>query len=62
MKMLFDQLPDRDQKKKFTKLDEGDFNRWILNQAMAPNPFVRYLTSMMYLSNVNGLSRINLPG
>src|SRR5205807_9727934 len=32
MKILFDQLPDRDQKKKFTKLDEGDFNRWILNQ------------------------------
>jgi predicted acylesterase/phospholipase RssA len=61
MKMLFDQLPDRDQKKKFTKLDEGDFNRWILNQAMAPNPFIRYLTSMMYLSNVNGLSRINYP-
>lgn len=61
MKILFDQLPDRDQKKKFTKLDEGDFNRWILNQAMATNPFVRYLTSMMYLSNVNGLSRINYP-
>jgi len=31
MKIFFDQLPDRDQKKKFTKLDEGDFNRWILN-------------------------------
>jgi predicted acylesterase/phospholipase RssA len=61
MKIMFDQLPDRDQKKKFTKLDEGDFNRWILNQAMATNPFVRYLTSMMYLSNVNGLSRINYP-
>jgi len=61
MEILFDQLPDRDQKKKFTKLDEGDFNRWILNQAMASNPFVRYLTSMMYLSNVNGLSRINYP-
>ncbi len=26
-----------------------------------PNPFVRYLTSMMYLSNVTGLSRINYP-
>ncbi len=61
MKMLFDRMPDKDQKKKFTKLDEGDLNRWILNQAMAPNPFVRYLTSMMYLSNVNGLSRINYP-
>ena len=61
VKLFFDQLPDRDQKKKFTKLDEGDFNRWILNQAMATNPFVRYFTSMMYLSNVNGLSRINYP-
>jgi predicted patatin/cPLA2 family phospholipase len=28
---------------------------------MAPNPFVRYMTSMMYLSNVTGLSRINYP-
>ena len=25
------------------------------------NPLVRYLTSMMYLSNVTGLSRINYP-
>jgi predicted acylesterase/phospholipase RssA len=41
--------------------DEGDVNKWILNQMMAPNPFVRYVTSMMYLSNVNGLSRINYP-
>jgi predicted acylesterase/phospholipase RssA len=59
MEILFNQ-PDKDQKK-FKRLDEGDFNRWILNQVMAPNPFVRYLTSMMYLSNVNGLSRIDYP-
>jgi predicted acylesterase/phospholipase RssA len=61
MEILFNQLPDNGQKKKFKRLDEGDFNRWILNQAMAPNPFVRYLTSMMFLSNINGLSRINYP-
>lgn len=61
MELLFNQLPDSDQKKKFKKLDEGDFNRWILNQVMAPNPFIRYLTSMMYLSNIDGLSRINYP-
>ena len=60
MEILFNQWPDKDQTK-FRKLDEGDFNKWILNQVMAPNPFVRYLTSMMYLSNVNGLSRINYP-
>src|SRR5258708_25257212 len=59
MSILFEHLHSRD--KPFRKLDVGDFNRWILNQVMAPNPFVRYLTSMMYLSNVTGLSRINYP-
>jgi predicted acylesterase/phospholipase RssA len=59
--ILFDQIRDKDGKKKFEKLDEGDINKWILNQWMAPNPVVRYLTSMMYLSNLTGLSRINYP-
>jgi predicted acylesterase/phospholipase RssA len=59
--LLFDQLPAKVNKKKFQKLDEGDINKWILNQWMAPNPVVRYLTSMMYLSNLTGLSRINYP-
>jgi predicted acylesterase/phospholipase RssA len=61
MALFFDRLPDKDNGRKFQKLDEGDINKWILNQAMAPNPFVRYMTSMMYLSNVTGLSRINYP-
>jgi predicted acylesterase/phospholipase RssA len=43
------------------KWDRGDINGWILNQALAPNPFVRNLASMMYLSGINGLSRINYP-
>jgi predicted acylesterase/phospholipase RssA len=43
------------------RLDEGDINGWILNQVMAPNPFVRNMMSMMYLSEVNGLSKINYP-
>jgi predicted acylesterase/phospholipase RssA len=59
MSLLFDHMPAPG--KKFRKLDEGDFNRWILNQVMAPNPLVRYFTSMMYLSNITGLSRINYP-
>ena len=50
-----------DWRERNKKLDEGDINGWILNQVMAPNPFVRYLMSMMYLSNVNGLSKINYP-
>jgi predicted acylesterase/phospholipase RssA len=62
MSLLFNRISDGDkEKQKFEKMDEGDINGWILNQAMAPNPFVRYLTSLMYLSNVTGLSRINYP-
>jgi hypothetical protein len=37
---------------------EGDLNSWILNQVMAVHPFSRFLTSLMYLSPVSGLSRI----
>jgi predicted acylesterase/phospholipase RssA len=60
MSFFFDRTSDG-KNRKFETLDEGDINGWILNQAMAPNPFVRYLTSLMYLSNVTGLSRINYP-
>jgi predicted acylesterase/phospholipase RssA len=41
--------------------DKGNINACILNQVLAPNPFVRNLASMMYLSDVNGLSKINYP-
>ena len=41
--------------------NEGDFNRWMLNSVLSANPFVRYWTSMMYLSRVSGLSRIHYP-
>jgi predicted acylesterase/phospholipase RssA len=61
MSLWFAQQPDTDGGKKFTNPDEGDVNRWVLNQVLAPNPFVRYLTSMTYLSEVTGLSRINYP-
>jgi len=44
-----------------TKWNEGDFNRWVLNNVLAVNPFVRYWTSAMYLSNISGLSRIYYP-
>ncbi len=44
-----------------TKWNEGDLNHWSLNNVMAVNPFIRYWTSLLYLSNVNGLSRIHYP-
>ena len=37
---------------------EGDFNQWTLNNLMAVNPVTRFLTSLMYLSGLKGLSRI----
>ncbi len=61
MSFWFAQQPDADGGTKLRNPDKGDINRWILNQVLAPNPFVRYLTSMMYLSHVTGLSRINYP-
>ena len=60
MSIVADHMPTKEQPS-FRKIDEGDVNRWFLNQVMAPNPFIRYLTSLMYLSKFNGLSRINYP-
>ncbi len=41
--------------------NRGDFNQWVLNNVMAVNPSMRFLTSLMYLSGVNGLSKIYYP-
>ena len=43
------------------KWNDGDFNHWMLDQVLAVNPFSRFLTSLMCLSPVNGLSRIYYP-
>ncbi len=39
------------------KWNEGDFNDLVL-ELMSANPMVRYYMSMMYLSKIDGLSRI----
>jgi predicted acylesterase/phospholipase RssA len=39
----------------------GDFNQWMLNHVLAINPLVRFFTSMMFLSPVNGLARVYYP-
>lgn len=41
--------------------NQGDFNTLVLEN-MAANPVSRFLTSLIFLSNVNGLSRIYYPG
>jgi predicted acylesterase/phospholipase RssA len=45
----------------FKDFSEGDFNRWTLNDVLAVNPTVRFLTAMLYKSKVNGLSRLYYP-
>lgn len=35
-----------------------EFNYWVLNDVLAVNPFTRYLTSMVYNSEINGLSKV----
>ena len=37
---------------------EGNFNHWVLNQLLAVQPLSRFMTSLLYLSAMNGLSRI----
>jgi predicted acylesterase/phospholipase RssA len=41
--------------------NQGDFNTLVLEN-LAANPVSRFLTSMIFLSEVNGLSRIYYPG
>ena len=35
-----------------------EFNYWILNDVLAVHPFARYLTSLVYKSEINGLSKV----
>ena len=44
-----------------SKWNEGDFNRWLLNDVMAVHPASRFMASLMYQSNISGLSRIHWP-
>ena len=39
-------------------LKEGDWNAHVLNNILAVHPMSRYLTSLLYLSEINGLSNI----
>ncbi|MDR6859830.1 patatin-like phospholipase family protein [Variovorax guangxiensis] len=39
----------------------SEFNYWLLNDVLAVHPMSRYFTSLMYLSHINGLSRIYYP-
>lgn len=43
------------------KWNEGDLNQWVLDQVLAVHPLSRFWTSLIYLSELNGLARIYYP-
>jgi predicted acylesterase/phospholipase RssA len=45
----------------YSRWTEGDLNQLLLNHGLAVNPFIRFITSMIYLSELNGLARIYYP-
>jgi predicted acylesterase/phospholipase RssA len=45
----------------YEEFSEGDFNRWILNHVLAVNPAVRFLTAMVYKSEIDGLAKLFYP-
>jgi predicted acylesterase/phospholipase RssA len=45
----------------FQEFNEGDFNRWTLNHVLAVNPLVRFLTAMIYKSEITGLAKLHYP-
>jgi predicted acylesterase/phospholipase RssA len=47
--------------KNWGKLNQGDFNRWLLNDVMAVHPVVRFLSAMAYKSGVDGRTRLFYP-
>jgi len=53
--------PEYDEFEISGAFSEGDFNRWTLNNVLAVNPAVRFLTALMYKSKINGLSRLYYP-
>src|SRR5262249_2230233 len=44
-----------------SRWNAGDFDHWMLNSVLAVNPFSRFFTSLIYLSNFNGLTRMYYP-
>src|SRR6266540_4614902 len=46
-------------RKNWGKFSEGDFNRWTLNHVMAVHPAVRFLTALLYKSEIDGRSRLH---
>ena len=41
-----------------TRWTQQELNYWFLNDVLAVNPIARYLTSLVYQSEINGLSKI----
>lgn len=47
--------------KNWGNLNQGDFNRWVLNDVMAVHPVVRFLSAMAYKSGIDGRTKLFYP-
>ena len=45
-------------RKNWGKFNQGDFDRWTLNHVLAVHPAVRFLTALVYKSEIDGRSRL----
>jgi len=45
-------------RKNWRTFSEGEFNRWALNHVLAVNPAVRFLTALLYKSEIDGRARL----
>ena len=50
------------RRKNWGNFSEGDFNRWTLNHVLAVHPAVRFLTGLVYKSEIDGRARLYYRG
>ena len=58
MRSFVDTLAVIRNRKEWRQFGAGDFNRWTLNNVLAIHPAVRFLTGMIYKSEIDGLARL----
>src|SRR5262249_8300273 len=46
------------RRKNWRNFSEGDFNRWTLNDVLAVHPAIRFLTGLVYKTQVDGRARL----
>jgi predicted acylesterase/phospholipase RssA len=59
MESLLYTLSHLRQRKNWGRFNEGDFNRWTFNHVLAVHPVVRFMTGLLYMSELDGRARLH---